>query len=89
MGKWVYSSTSPNTFTGALPLPCMPSLPKSDKSQYLGFMYALIHFLCHVYDKESKSRDYQLIIIFKYSLFFNNPVHFFGMKKAVACSCYG
>ena len=51
--KWVYSSTSPNTFTGALPLPCTPALPKFEKCQYLGFMYecaskySWLHLLTH------------------------------------------
>jgi hypothetical protein len=43
--NWVYSSTSPNTFTGALPLPCTPALPKFDKCLFRFYVRMCIKIL--------------------------------------------
>jgi hypothetical protein len=47
------------------------------------------YFICHVCDKESNLHDYQLIRIFKHSLYFYNPVQFFGMKKLLLVPAMG
>ena len=51
--------------------------------------FTLIHFIRHVCDKESNSRDYQLIKIFKHSLYFYNPVQFFGMEELLLVPTMG